>query len=151
MVDAFLATYATFRHVQGRKAVQFVFEVPVEKATEAFAVLGGAPNIDQSVWVGITRMDMNAVKKDQPAKTPKPKRHFHDLPVSAQAALLCKDMGFWKFIGTDRNTILNEHEAADNLRRRFGVESRAHIPPEEWALFVAGFEQWANRIPTAAR
>lgn len=53
---AFSATYSDWRIVKGRKAVQIVFEVPLEAAHHAYNVLGGMPNFGSENWFAIARM-----------------------------------------------------------------------------------------------
>lgn len=50
------AAYSDFKLIKGRKVVQLIFEVPLEKANEAFHVLGGMPNPTSEVWVAVARL-----------------------------------------------------------------------------------------------
>lgn len=54
---AFRATYSDFRLVKGRKVVQFVFEVPLEAADEAFKAVGGMPNPMAEQWFAIAKLE----------------------------------------------------------------------------------------------
>lgn len=54
---AFSATYSNWKVIQGRKVVQIVFEVPLEKADEAYQALGGMPDNSVSTWCAIAKLD----------------------------------------------------------------------------------------------
>jgi len=54
---AFSASYSNWRVVQGRKVVQIVMEVPLEAAHHAYNVLGGMPNIAESKFFAIARLN----------------------------------------------------------------------------------------------
>lgn len=53
---AFSATYSDWRVIKGRKVVQVVFELPLEKADEAYQVLGGMPIAASEVWCAVARL-----------------------------------------------------------------------------------------------
>lgn len=53
---AFGAEYVDFKVIKTRRAVQIVFEVPIESADHAIQCLGGMPDNDKSVWFGIAKM-----------------------------------------------------------------------------------------------
>lgn len=64
------ATYHTFRHVQSRKALQIVFEVPEETSGEVLAILG-TPTHDASKWFAIAKLDPRvATTTEQPPAGP---------------------------------------------------------------------------------
>jgi hypothetical protein len=54
---AFKATYAEWRVIKTRAAVQIVFELPIEKADEAYQALGGMPIAAREVWCAIARLN----------------------------------------------------------------------------------------------
>lgn len=55
MTDAvFKATYANFKNVQGRKVLQIILEVPIEKAHEVLDVLGMPTAGD--TWVAVAKL-----------------------------------------------------------------------------------------------
>lgn len=54
---AFGAEYVDFKVIKTRRAVQIVFEIPLEAADHAIQCLGGMPDNDKSVWFGIARME----------------------------------------------------------------------------------------------
>jgi hypothetical protein len=53
---AFGAEYVDWRVIKTRRAVQIIFEVPLEAADHALKCLGGMPDNDKSVWFGIAKM-----------------------------------------------------------------------------------------------
>ncbi len=54
---AFGAEYVDWKVIKTRRAVQIVFEIPLEAAGNAIECLGGMPDNDKSVWFGIAKMD----------------------------------------------------------------------------------------------
>ena len=53
---AFGAEYVDFKIIKTRRAVQIVFEIPLEAADHALKCLGGLPDNEKSVWFGIAKM-----------------------------------------------------------------------------------------------
>lgn len=53
---AFGAEYVGWQLVKTRRAVQIVFEVPLEAADHAYQIMGGMPDNDKSVWFAIAKM-----------------------------------------------------------------------------------------------
>ena len=90
--------FCTFRHVQGRKVLQIVIEVPAEAASAVFATLG-MPGSGAGIPVGIARL----VAAPEPTAKPeaaKERRPFPELPYSQQAALRCGQRDFQDFLAT---------------------------------------------------
>ncbi len=54
---AFGAEYVELKVIKTRRAVQIVFEIPLEAADHAMKCLGGLPDNERSVWFGIARME----------------------------------------------------------------------------------------------
>lgn len=54
---AFSASYSDWRVIKGRKCVQIVFEITLEKADEAYRVLGGMPIAANEVWCAVARLN----------------------------------------------------------------------------------------------
>lgn len=54
---AFGAEYVDLKVIKTRRAVQIVFEVPLEAADHALKCLGGMPDNDKSIWFAIVKMD----------------------------------------------------------------------------------------------
>jgi hypothetical protein len=128
--DAFQATFSDFRLVKGRKCCQLIFEVPVEEADHAVAVLGGIPNPEHSIYVGIARIDPG-----------RPKLKPTDVwRASAECAMLCKDKRFQRYV-----LAKNEPEAIVNVRRLCQVESRREFDRDEDTAML-----WRQINPTGA-
>lgn len=54
---AFGAEYVDLKVIKTRRAVQIVFEIPLEAADHAIKCLGGMPDNDKSIWFGIAKME----------------------------------------------------------------------------------------------
>lgn len=52
----FGAEYVGWQLVKTRRAVQIVFEIPLENAGHAYQALGGMPDNEKSVWFAIAKM-----------------------------------------------------------------------------------------------
>lgn len=136
MSDAFQATFSDFRLVKGRKCCQLIFEVPIEGADQALAVLGGIPNPEHSIWVGIARIDPG-----------RPKLKPTDVwRASAECAMLCKDKRFQQYVSAK-----NEAEAITNVRHICQVESRSEFDRNEdaammWQKVKKNYDEWYNRL-----
>lgn len=128
---AFTATYAEWRVIKTRAAVQIVFELPVEKADEAYQALGGMPIAAREVWCAIARLaGSSAVERDAvnvdvagstPARsaTPSPpsptvsrntageaeRRKFEELLPAQQAGILCNEVPFWSFLQMEHRSV----------------------------------------------
>jgi hypothetical protein len=141
-LPALLAVYSDIKVVKTRGAVQIIFEMPLSEMKRAVDLLG-APLADQSVWVGIARVDPNKVPqpeapaqiahdnddaRDEPGKPPR--------PLSQVSAILCNIVAFRRFImeqykGWDQ--IPTSDEAADWLREKCGVQSRRQFDTDDVA------------------
>lgn len=127
----FQATYSDFKLVRSRKVVQFVFEVPIEGADDACAVLGGMPNPTAEVWCGIARLDMAKVSgASAPCEGEGPgpstpavsrpsspsasgrghpsKKSWHEMDYAQQAGVLCGDSNFWKFLNAHQAEVISD-------------------------------------------
>lgn len=126
------AEFCDVRPIKSRKVMQLIFEVPIEGADNALAVLGGFPRPDQSRWVGIVCLNAPDVlvtpDTRPPADVPPPPTRWNDLPLPQRAALLCKAPEFWTFLNVD-----DESAAVMVLRQRCGVVSRADIKREHFS------------------
>jgi len=157
-MSAFRATYSDFRLVRGRKVVQFVFEVPLELAGEAYQVLGGMPNPASEVWCGIARLDPS--RSPLPAETaPRPERNQPAAPGGKSpaqiAGALCAQSLFQDYL-------LNKHVnewwaaaawidgrdeiAAECVRKICNVESRSELTDQnaEWNGLKLAYRLWLN-------
>jgi hypothetical protein len=117
MTDAvFKACYAEWKVIKTRATVQLVFELPIERADEAYQALGGMPIAAHEVWCGIARLDpskehplpphpaeaaprpASSSPQPLPAGENKQKRQFGEMPAPQQAGMLCGEKAFQKFL-----------------------------------------------------
>jgi len=121
--------FSTFRHVQGRKVLQMIIEVPAEQAASVFSTFG-YPGSGNPIPVAVARLAENGRAQPEHAKERTP---FAEKPYATQAALRCQETAFQMFlIETDRMPegrvgADGVDKAADAVRRLCGVTSRADI------------------------
>lgn len=141
---AFSATYADWRLVKTRKTVQIVFEVPVEKADEAYQVVGGMPNNGEETWFAIARLNPKGVRQEEarsedtpevsPVVPPRPRKPFADHTLPQQAGILCADPVFRAWIRETHDTngckLDTAEDVAEWLRLELAVESRRDLRPD---------------------
>jgi hypothetical protein len=158
---AFQATYSDWRLIKGRKCVQIVFEVPVEKADEAYKVLDGMPDPSRSVWCAVARMNSGVIEEPKtrdseigrpgPQSTRSGGRATSDKRLVRQAAMCCGEPIFWKFLNEKYllpgESVDKEHGAAAAVRHICGIESRSEILPntqagEAWDYLYSKFLAW---------
>jgi hypothetical protein len=145
---AITGDFATYRHVQGRKVVQLVIEVPAELAASVFATLGH-PGSGEAIPVAIARL-VEGVKAepavDRPATPEAPpdkqRRAFSDMPLSQQAALRCAQADFQRYI-----CVPDEKTAARLVRQTCRVTSRSMLDTdcaaaERWRRLDDAFFMW---------
>ena len=84
--------FATYKHVQGRKMLQLVIEVPAEMASAVFAALG-TPGSGEAIPVALARLN-----KAAKPEAPKERRSFTELPYAQQAALRCQEPAFQEYV-----------------------------------------------------
>jgi hypothetical protein len=120
MTDAvFKACYAEWKVIKTRATVQLVFELPIERADEAYQALGGMPIAAHEVWCGIARLDpskehplpphpaaaaprpASSAPQPLPAGENKQKRPFGEMSPAQQAGMLCHDLAFQKFLAEE--------------------------------------------------
>lgn len=157
MSDAIAATFSGFKPVLSRKAVQLVFEIPVEKFQEALATLG-TPGIETDVWCGIALMPELRSKKlaegqveaisanNQLERNPsaKPTRKWADVPAKEQAGIRCGEATFHIFMKATAATV------AQKLRAALGVESRADLDTnpdavKRWHILDGEYRYWLGQ------
>ncbi len=139
--------FCTFRHVQGRKVLQIVIEVPAEAAGAVFATLG-MPGGGEGIPVALARLQPTA-KPDAAPATAKERTPFSDLPYAQQAAMRCSDGAFNRFIADCHHDWLGDSNAAESVRHHCGVQSRSEIikgtpPGDKWAALDAEFFAWSR-------
>ena len=130
---AIRASYSDYRRVKGRKVLQLIFEVPLEQAPQVHEAFG-EPLPDGSSWVGIARIDENAVVEKRGGK------------LCQRAAILCNEGAFQKF-AAQTGSFADTFTTADILRYWCGVTSRKELDhnPEAGRKFldlVAQYEAW---------
>lgn len=133
--------YVEWKMVKTRKALQLVFEVPLEHQALVQAALG-TPMPDQSNPVAICRLvegvrENNVVQLEDHRQAPEEDDDFTPpRPLSQIAAILCNNAVFQKFIqeeseGWDHRP--TSDEATNWLRAVCGIESRKELNTNEVA------------------
>lgn len=142
------AAWADFRIIKGRKVASLSFEVPLETADEALAVLGGVPRPDQSQWVAIARLTEPAASAPPQPTEPKERKPFNTLPYSQQAAMRCHEPAFWRYLSERWDyDVCRMEDAAAAVRDICGVDSRSKIAAgtkagAEWERLNDAFGAW---------
>lgn len=113
---AISATYVDYRRIKGRKVHQIIFEVPSEKWSEAYRVLG-EPTIETADWFAIAKMVGAEPEKTKGGK------------LAQRAGILCQEGGFKAFCAEQ----LCHADPAQAIYDRCGVASRAHLDHDEQA------------------
>lgn len=141
--------FATYRHVQGRKVLQLVIEVPAESAASVFAALG-TPGAGEGIPVALARLAKPSESQDPPAE----RKRFTDLPYAQQAAMRCQEPEFHEFLlsktgdaGSWRSDKPRSEVAAMAVRYLCEVRSRADImldtaAGQRWAALEADYWAW---------
>lgn len=141
--------FATYRHVQGRKVLQLVIEVPAESAASVFAALG-TPGAGEGIPVALARL----AKPSEAPQRPKERRPFTELPYAQQAAIRCGDGYFEEFLkeraGPDGVLQIEgcvHDPVPGHVRHLCGVRSRSEIikgtpAGARWAALEAEFYAW---------
>jgi hypothetical protein len=142
MTDAAIiqAEYVEWKMVKTRKALQLIFEVPLEHQAMVQAALG-TPMPDTSSPVAIARLNLSAAltepaqiahdnddARDEPGKPPR--------PLSQVSAILCNIVAFRRFIMEQYEgwkTLPTVDEAADWVREQCGVQSRRQFDTDDVA------------------
>lgn len=120
--------FATYRHVQGRKVLQLVIEVPAESAAAVFAALG-TPGAGEGIPVALARL-----AKPSAQEPPAERKRFTELPYAQQAAIRCGEIEFQRFLQEGYRSAYgngpfasNADAAAGAVRTICAVESRKEI------------------------
>lgn len=140
---AFTASFSDWKLIKGRKVVQIVFEVPIEKADQAYQVVGGMPDPSRSVWFAIAKLDMKAIETEKIAK---PKRAFGELFPSQQAGILCETEAFHKYL-MEIGRADADSDIAEVVRNLCRVNSRSELDSNpraltEWQRLETGYRAW---------
>lgn len=143
--------FATYKHIQGRKVLQLVIEVPAEMASAVFAALG-TPGAGEGIPVALARLGLDLAKREQPK--PEEHRPFTKIPYSQQAAMRCANRDFETFLyqrqGPDGVLQIEgdiRDPVAGHVRHLCGVRSRSEIVKgtpagDRWAALEAEFYAW---------
>lgn len=144
--------FSTFRHVQGRKVLQMIIEVPAEQAASVFSTFG-YPGSGNPIPVAVARL----VEEQPAAEERRERTPFADLPLSQQAALRCAEPDFYKFMSTkfrpdavipfDPKRDPNTAPAVHMLRHHLGISSRRDLDLIEekgkaWLALEAEYYAW---------
>lgn len=143
--------FATYRHVQGRKVLQLVIEVPAELAATVFAALG-TPGAGEGIPVALARLHSPAEAIAKP-EAPKERRAFSSLPNSQRAGMRCGEFHFQDFlqeffkIPSEEMALGGADLAAQWVRHYCGVESRAEMEDgteggKKWEALEAEYYAW---------
>lgn len=147
--------FATYKHVQGRKIMQLVIEVPAEMASAVFAALG-TPGSGEAIPVALARLTAAPEPIAKPEAT-KERRPFSELPYAQQAAMRCNEPDFEHFLwdrtglgqGADAKSIddMCVDGVVGHVRYLCGVNSRSEIikgtpAGDKWASLEAEYWSW---------
>lgn len=156
---AFSATYADWKLIRGRKVVQVVFEIPLEKADEAYQVVGGMPDAGAEKWFGIAALTPAATEarqspiSDAPTAGEPHKKSWEEIMPSQQAGILCSEPHFWMFLnGIGAINIETTDDCATWVRQYLKVNSRADITPRSpvamsrWRELVVDYRLWERAV-----
>jgi hypothetical protein len=116
--------FSTFRHVQGRKVLQLVIEIPAEQAASVFSTFG-YPGSGNPIPVAVARLNHEPIAK--PDATEKTRTPFLDLPLPQQAAMRCNELEFWSFLRERGANCTSANDAARYVRLHCAVGSRSEI------------------------
>lgn len=125
-MSAISATFSDFKLVRTRKVAQLVMEIPIEHADQALMTLGGVPQASTETWVGIARIEEQAV-----ADKAKQTKSWSELSYSQQAGIRCNDPAFQAWLKVD-----SAEAAAEQVRKFCSCESRS---------LLDSFRQCGNR------
>lgn len=139
MADAAIirAEYVEWKMVKTRKALQIIFEVPLEQQEHVMGALG-IPMPDKSTPVAIARLTDEATADEPPAMLEPPANDDRpSRPLSQISAFLCTVVAFRRFLGPEGinafEMMPTEDQAADYVRESCGVRSRAEFDTDESA------------------
>lgn len=124
MTDAAIieAEYVEWKMVKTRKALQLIFEVPLEHQALVQAALG-TPMPDTSTPVAIARLRLAPTRAEIAQVAPAELEPPHKPKSLAQiAGIICNEPAFWKYIAVG-----SADEAAEYVRGHCNVSSRAAL------------------------
>lgn len=151
---AFKANYADWKLVKTRACVQIIFEIPVEKANEAYEVLGGMPFSATESWFAIARLKQQqeepttATEKPAPVSPPvRVPRKWNELSMPQQAGIMGETEAFRKFMCEKYG--YTHADCPLMIRQECKVESRKELlpgtlPGTTWLRIVADYRAWMH-------
>lgn len=131
MTDAAViqATFADWRTVKGRKQLQLIFEVPLERQKEVLNTLG-APSAADPAWCAIAVLNMARAPVAAPAEVEKERQKWGEVTPTAQACIRCQEPIFQQYVIEKRGfKELDDKEknAAVFIRRQCNINTRAAL------------------------
>ena len=146
--------FATYRHVQGRKVLQLVIEVPAELAATVFATLG-TPGAGEGIPVALARLQTapeptHTTPEPGPitSKTGAVTRRFSELPYSQQCALRSVEPSYEQFLWDMKGFLQTpESNIVAYVRDLCEVTSRSDIVKgtpagDKWQALEAEYWAW---------
>lgn len=131
------ATFVKIEQVASRKVARLHLEIPIERANDALAVLGGFPDPANPAWVGVARLN-----------PPSQKWRPETIHPAKDAALVCQKPTFWAFLRDAKHARCEgEEDAATYVRRLCNVNTRADFATNggalaQWRDLHAEYETW---------
>ena len=156
---AFKASYADWKLVKTRACVQIIFEIPVEKANEAYECLGGIPISAKESWFAIARLKQQQEETNTATIKPAPVSPPVRAPknrLTTRAGILSADPLFHKYLvemwANPFSSVSNDpkERAAMFIRLKCKVQSRKDILPGTEAatrfdLVESAFVGWRDK------
>ena len=153
---AFLATYADWKLIKTRACVQIVFEVPLEKANEAYDLLGGMPVAATENWFAIARLDPSKIAGDAPAREAESSKAAPPASASrltTRSVMLAKEPMFRRFVEIETKAPMGEvteEAATEYIRSTCQVESRSEIQPgtvaaDRFAFILSAYTRFGGK------
>lgn len=156
---AIQGTFADLKSVKTRSVVQMVVEIPIEQAEQIVRAFG-FPQPGAEIAVAVARLNPEKAEAAlaPPEPPAKPKKRFHELPLSQQAALRCLDARFRAYLDVaafpEWLAVKRGGSPEEEWTRRFiygfcNVQSRAELDTRgsagsSWMDLNARYEQWTG-------
>lgn len=118
-------SFADLKTVKSRSVLQMIVEVPIEHG-ERLVAMFGFPQPGTEIAVAVARL-----VAETPAPEPQPVKErtpWDAMRHSQQAAILCGDIGFQRWIKAD-----DKEAAAEFVRQHCGVPSRKDLDQDDEA------------------
>lgn len=130
--------YADYKRIKGRKVLQVIVEVPIERAPEVHRVLG-EPDGAASKWVAVALLDKASATPTAPRKATR----------AGKCAMTCTEPRFWTFLTErdGRHVVDSTEGAAGMVRALCGVPSRSDLnvnpeAAERWERLHGDYLAW---------